>query len=858
MSQVPVEQALQVAIAHHHAGRLQQAESIYRQILAVRPNHAEALNLLGAISGQLGRPDQAIDLIRRAIAAAPDNPVYHFHLGTRLQSQGRLDEATLCYQRAVALKPDYPEAHLNLGNVWRAKGQLDPAIACYQRALEIKPDYADAHNNLGNAWKDKGQLDQAIASYQRAIVLQSESAEAHTNLGSAWYDLGQLDKAIECYQRALELDPQLAAAHTNLGNAWRSKGQLDRSIACYQRALALQPDLVEVQVNLGVAWQETGQLDKAMACYQQALALKPDYAVDRTSRAVARNANAQVNPAGACYQTAPGPKPDLVEAFCSLGSAFFDKREIDHAIVCFQQALVLKPRFAEAHTALGLAWKKKGDADQAVECYQRALELDPELAAAHTYLGVVWSSEGQLDQAIACHQRALAIDPEFALACNNLGNAWKDVGRLDRAIECYQRAIAADPLFVSAYDNLLYAWPFHPDFDPKNLLTESRKWNQLHAQPLECFIRPHANDRNPERRLRVGYVSPDFRRHSVSFFMLPLLANHDRAAVEAYCYAQVPVPDGITAGLQSHADAWRNIVGLSDQLVADMIRHDQIDILVDLSLHMSNNRLLVFARKPAPVQVTWLGYPGTTGLATMDYRLTDPYLDPPGLHDALYSERTVHLPDTFWCYDPLSSEPGVGALPAASNGWITFGCMNNFCKVTGDALALWGRILNAAPRSRLILLAPQGSARQVVLDRLGQEGISPERIEFLDRQPRLAYLRTHSRIDITLDTFPVNGHTTSLDSLWMGVPVVTLVGRDVLGRAGLSQLMNMGLAELIARTSEDYVRIAGDLAADLPRLSELRATLRQRMQNSPLMDAPRFARGIETAYRTMWRTWCAQ
>ncbi len=320
----------------------------------------------------------------------------------------------------------------------------------------------------------------------------------------------------------------------------------------------------------------------------------------------------------------------------------------------------------------------------------------------------------------------------------------------------------------------------------------------------------------------------------------------------------MPRHDELTNRFQRYADAWRDTAGLADVQFAQRIREDRIDILVDLSLHMAHNRLLVFARKPAPVQVTFAGYPGTTGLATIDYRLTDPYLDPPNLYDHCYSEQSVRLPDSFWCYDPLDSEPAVNALPAAEQGYITFGCLNNFCKVNAVVLGIWAQVLKTVDRSRLIILAGEGTHRQHTLDLLAAEGVVRDRVTFVVNQPQQQYLRYYHGIDIGLDTVPYNGHTTSLDSLWMGVPVVTLVGPTVVGRAGLSQLTNLGLPELIASSPEQFVRITAELAKDLSRLSALRATLRDRMRASPLMNAPRFARNIETAYREMWRRWCVK
>jgi predicted O-linked N-acetylglucosamine transferase (SPINDLY family) len=316
--------------------------------------------------------------------------------------------------------------------------------------------------------------------------------------------------------------------------------------------------------------------------------------------------------------------------------------------------------------------------------------------------------------------------------------------------------------------------------------------------------------------------------------------------------------DALTELFRGHADAWRDVADRTDEELARVVREDLIDILVDLTLHMVGHRLLVFARKPAPVQVTFGGYPGTTGLSAIDYRLTDPYLDPPGLHDDHYSEESVRFFDSFWCYDPLDREPSVSPLPALANGFITFGCLNHFGKVNRPVLRLWAEVLRAVSDSRLLLLTPEGPQRQSTRDRLSEEGVSPERVTFVAHQPRQAYLGLYQQIDVMLDTFPYNGHTTSLDSLWMGVPVVTLVGQTAVGRAGLSQLTNLGLPELIGSTPEDFVRIAALLAGDLPRLSDLRLTLRGRMEASPLMDVERFARGVEAAYRGMWHRWCAR
>ena len=325
-------------------------------------------------------------------------------------------------------------------------------------------------------------------------------------------------------------------------------------------------------------------------------------------------------------------------------------------------------------------------------------------------------------------QEALRLQPNFVEAYNNLGSLLKEQARLDEAIAVFRAGCQIKPDTAYMHSNLLYDLSFHPGYDAAAIFVEARRWNEQHAEPLRRFIQPHTNDPDPQRRLKIGYVSADFRAHCQALFTIPLLSNHDHASFEIFCYADVPRPDPLTQRLRSYADVWRSTVGLNDQQIADMIRSDRIDILVDLSMHMANNRLLVFARKPAPVQVSWLAYPGTTGLSTIDFRLTDPYLDPPSLDDAFYSEISLRLPDTFWCYDPLGDEPAVSELPAAANAPFTFGCLNNFCKVNDASLQLWASVLRRVPGSRLLLLAPPGRTRDGVLERLRNLQIVSERV----------------------------------------------------------------------------------------------------------------------------------
>ncbi len=633
------------------------------------------------------------------------------------------------------------------------------------------------------------------------------------------HQAGHLQAAEPLYRQILQSDPQHADALHLLGVMAHQVGDHAGSVEYISRAIEINGDSPVAYSNLAIALHDLRRIPEAIAAYRRVLERNPQDA----------------------------------KTYSNLGVALKSQGLLEEAMACYRTAIQWKPDCVEAHNNLGIELKDQGQTAAAIDCYRRALDWKPDYVEVHNNLGNALKDHDALDDAVASFRRALQLRPDYSEAHNNLGNALKDQGKLDEALACYRRAIELNPQFVNAHSNLIYTRVFCPSPTDHEPWADHQQWNLHHAAPLAPCIEPHLPDRSTDRRLRIGYVSPDFRDHCQSFFMTPLLSSHDREAFEIVCYADVARPDQITDRLRAHVDIWRNIVGQSDEQVAQQIRQDQIDILVDLTMHMAHNRLRVFARKPAPIQACWLAYPGTTGLPTMDYRLTDLHLDPPGLNDQNYSEESMRLPDSFWCYDPLDDESSVTPLPAAEQGVMTFGCLNNFCKVNATTLQLWAQVLNAVVDSRLVILTGEGSHRQQTRDMLRQAGVDSDRVTFVPHRPRAQYLNYYHDIDIGLDTVPYNGHTTSLDSFWMGVPVVTLVGETVVGRAGLCQLTNLGLPELIAETPAEFVRITTELAHDLARLSELRATLRSRMQASPLMDAPRFARHIEAAYREMWQ-----
>ncbi len=717
-----IPEAMVLAIQHHQAGRLHEAEPIYRQIVAADPNHHDAWHMLGVVAYQDGKPQAGIE----------------------------------CIQRALEYRPNWAEAQFNLGNAWKTRGNLDEAVACYQRALELKPDFAAARNNLGIVFKDQGKLDQAAACYQCALHLNQDLSETHNNLGIVFKDRGKLDQAVACYQRALELKPDFALAHYNLGDAWRDQGKLDQAAACYRRAVQL------------------------------------------------------------------------------------------------------KPEFALAHYNLGNTWKDRGNLEEAVACYRRALELKPDHAWAHNDLGIAFKDVGKLDQAVAYFQRAVRLKPDFAAAHNNLGGAWRIRGKLDEAVACFQRALQLKPDFAVVHSNLLYATQNRVGVTLSELAAVHAEYDRLHAAPLRTAWPEHENDRDPHRRLRLGFVSPDFVRHPVGFFLIRVLENLDRDHCETVCYCDRILKDDLTARFQAAATIWRDVNGLSDRELTEEILADRIDILFDLAGHTAHNRLLVFARKPAPIQITWIGYEGTTGLEAIDYILADSYTIPAG-QELWYREQVLRMPRGYVCYDPPKTAPETGPLPAATNGYIRFGSFNNLAKINPQVIEVWARVLDRVPDSRLVLKY-QGLESESVRRRyrglFTTFGVDPLRVELTPPCAYAGYLSAHGEVDIALDPFPFGGGITTCDALWMGVPVITCPGETFASRHALSHLANAGLTETIAGTLEEYVELAVSLAGDLPRLASLRAGLRERMAASSLCDGERLAANLMHVVRGVWQEWC--
>ncbi len=602
-------------------------------------------------------------------------------------------------------------------------------------------------------------------------------------------------------------------------------GRLDEAEHLYHQILQVAPQDHNALHLLGVAAHQLGRHTEAMRLIRQALA------VDGTQPKIH-------NSLGAVYQ--------------ALGN-------LSEAVACFQQAAMLDMDYPEAHNNLGLALLGQRRPTDAISVFQRAVALKPDYAAAHNNLGTALYALGRNAEAIDCYERALHLSSDFWEAYVNLGNARQRLGQLEEAIACFKSARGLMPKSYNNLGNVLLLMHYREGITPDELAAAHAEFDRAFGVPLRETWKQHDNDRDPKRRLKVGFLSPDLHVHPVGFFVVGLLEHLDPDQLEIVCYSNSNLVDDLTTRIRSSTSLWRDVLGLSDERLDAQIREDEIDILFDLAGHTQGNRLLVFARKPAPIQVSWAGYPGTTGLDAIDYILADRHEIPPDA-EPHYHERVLRMPDAYVCYEPPGYAPAVAPLPALSRRHVTFGSFNNPVKLNAEVVAVWARILDRVPKSRLLLRYqglddPDLAAHLKTL--FAGHGIDPDRVSLQGKLPHSQLLALYNEVDIALDPFPYNGGLTTLEAVWMGVPVITCPGETFAGRHSLTHLSTIGLTGTIARDPDHYVALAESLAGDLPALASLRAGLRDRMASSPLCDGERFAGSFQHVLRDVWREWAS-
>jgi predicted O-linked N-acetylglucosamine transferase (SPINDLY family) len=638
-------------------------------------------------------------------------------------------------------------------------GQLQTAEQLYRQILQAEPRHTATLYLLALLHKQTGDHETAGQLLKQALEIDPVNAGAWVNLGHTHNELGRLDEALSAYQRALEINPRSTQAYNNLGNTLRELGRVDDAVAAYQSALAIDPDYLQGLINLGVTLQEQRKLNDAAAAYERALEIDPHNVDARYNLAKLLKEQGKLHEAFVAYQEVLTIKPDFAEAYNNLGNVLNNQHKLGEAVTAYKKALALKSDFPEAHYNLGNVLKEQGKFDEAYASYRQALALKPDFAAAYNHLGLVLQHHTKLAEAIAAYRRALELKSDSAEAHCNLGNALGHQGKLTEAMAAYRQALTLKPDFAFAHSNLFFCMHYTSAYDADTIFTEARKFNATHAHPLAVQIRPHDNDRAPERRLRIGYVSAHLRRHPVGFFFAPVIAAHDKEQFEVICYAGVLRSDAITKRFAKHADHWREIARTDDDALAALIRADRIDILVDLAGHTDGNRLLAFARKPAPGQVVGGGHYDTTGLDVMDYLLSDRVHTPPG-SDRYFSEELVRLPNGYVCYGPPDYAPPVTESPALERGYITFGCFNNLAKITPQVIALWAEILQALPNARMRLRThglDDAATQAHYRAQFESHGIDSSRLELAGPLPPPALLADYGTIDIALDPFPYSG-----------------------------------------------------------------------------------------------------
>lgn len=725
------------------------------------------------------------------------------------QTQANVDASTAQLQQAIA---------------HHQSGALPQAQALYRQILQTNPAHADALHLLGLIEHQMGHSVEGVALIERAIQANPLEAMYPFNLGNVLMDLHRFSDAVACYEKAVALQPRSEDALQGLAAALHAAGRMRDAAQCAQKITELHRQQASALLQQGNAFFEKKDLDQAAACFRQLLQLRPEFA----------------------------------EGYFNLATVLQFQGKLDEAVATYRQAIILKPAYADAHCNMGRALKRQKKFDEAMASFRQALTLNPKLFEAHNNLGNTLFLQGRLDEAVQSYRKALRLQPGAVDTQVDMATALINLGQIDEAVRLYRAILTTDsPRRAEVHSALLFTLLLHHRCSADELFAEHQRYAQVFEAPLKPSWLPHANTPDAQRRLKIAYLSGDFCGHAVWYFIAPILPRHDRQSFEVFAYYNNTYRDGYTDHIEANVDHWLECSGLSDDELAARIRVDGIDILVDLSGHTAHHRLLVMARKPAPVQATWIGYPGSTGLTAIDYRITDPWQDPPGVAERLHSEKVVRLPSGM----AFASEPqaaDVNDLPALTQGHLVLACLNNLTKVNDAVIALWSRILQALPDARLLLgNVAEGPVKQRIVNGFAKHGIKPARLMLQPRVSLLDYLALHHLIDLALDPFPYNGGTTTMHSLWMGVPVVTLEGDHAVSRLSAAHLSRVDLPQFIAHSEEDYVQCVLRAALDLPGLNRIRQSLRQRMTTGQC-DPAVITGHLEAAYRTMWRTWCAQ
>ena len=804
------------------AGNAGEAASLISRALETKPQDAAMLENLGV--AHLAARDHAVaeTVFRKALKLGASHGLLYMRLGLALEQQGRLPEAEEALRTAVAKAPDDPDVHNNLGNALAGQGRHEEALACYRKVLALRPRHVDAHYNIGTLFKHLGRNDEAVSAYQSALALAPDYADCHNNLGTVYDQMGRLEEAIACYRKVFALDPNHVHAHNNLGNALQAQGRLNEAIECYERALSISPDFADALINLGNVRARQGLFGDAQARYEKVLVL------DHRS----------------------------VDAHRNLGALLKMQGRLEEAIIHYRMALALEPGRARICNDLGNACREHGDFDEAAACYRKAIAMDPQQAHAHYNLAETLKLHGRFDEAIAAYERALALKPDYFQALGGLAHLRQHVCDW-QGIEVLWDRLRRDAFGKTNAGVSPFSLLSMPSSAEEHLACATA-WASQHLAPLiasRAGLRFEFSARPASGKLRVGYLSWDFHRHATSYLIAELFELHDRARFEIFAYSCGP-DDGsaIRARIKSASDCFVDVAHESFIAAAQRIYGDGVDILVDLKGYTQGARTQIIALRPAPIQVNWLGYPGTMGTDCIDYIIADPFIIPEGM-ERCYAEKVVRLPGCYQINDrrrevsertPTREECG---LPA--QGFV-FCCFNQTYKILPEMFALWMRVMQAVPESVLWLLETNQWVAGNLRRAAAAKGIAPERLVFAPRKPQAEHLARYRVVDLAIDTLPYASHTTASDALWMGCPLVTCVGETFASRVAGSILTSAGLTQLVTNSLGQYERLILELATHRDALRDFQRKLRENRDSCELFDTPRFVSNLERSYEEMF------
>ncbi|MDP3210642.1 tetratricopeptide repeat protein, partial [Methylotenera sp.] len=814
----PAVDEMNALLALFNQRKLPEALAIASSMVQQYPKHGFAWKVLGAIYQNQGAMHHALDALKNAALFLPNDYEAQYNLGNCFYDQQQLDSAVLCYQKAIQINPSFAQAHYNLGNVLKKQDLLKEAEQSYKNALGFDVDNVWMLDNLAHVLYDQGHFSEAKDCYEKVLKIQPDFVAAHVGLGAVAKALGQLQDAEDSFKRAIEFGAEFEA-YSNLADLLHASDRLAEAEACLHAAISAHPDSMDATVKMAVYLRTLGRVPESIPYFIQALS------IDQSRK----------------------------DVHVDLGLAKADQGLFSEAEVCYRRALELDPDYWLAYNNLGLALHRMERYQEAELAFDKAIALHPSEALLYSNLGLTLAALGQIKKAEASLKKAVEIFPEYVNAHINLCTNYIAQGRLEEAeYECFE-ALKYDPASNKARSNLLFAMNYSGHHSAEYRLQQALEFDNVVTSKIEQAYTAWQSHPN-SRRLRIGLMSGDLRQHPVAYFLENLVRNVDFSKFELIAYLTDTREDAFTGRLKPNFAYWKSLVGLTDQAAAELIHDDGVDILLDLSGHTSGNRLQILAWKPAPIQVSWLGYFATTGMKCIDYFIADE-VGVPAVHYAHFVEKIKYLPDTRLCFTAPHVAVDVSALPALTKGYITFASFQTLAKAGDDVLALWAEVMLALPDAKLRWQCKSFGDADVTADmvaRFAKLGISADRLTLLCSVSREAYFVAHHEVDVILDTFPYPGGTTTCEALWMGVPTLTLAGDSLIARQGASMLSAAGLADWVAETKADYLNAALALCSDLNQLANLRAKLRAQVLASPLFDAERFAKNMEIALWEMW------